>query len=56
MAKKIKTGVDRLLLVPKLKKSSILAKNIVKFLFIDKKKLVYLRPFLSSLPFPKLYK
>ena len=38
MEDKIKTDIDRLLLVPKLKKSSILAKYIEKFVFIVKTK------------------
>ena len=53
---KIKTDVDRLLLVSKLKKSSILAKYIRKFVFIIKTKVVYLHPFLSFLPFLKFRK
>ena len=36
--KKINTGVDRLLLVTKLKKSSVLAKYIGNFVFIAKTK------------------
>ena len=44
MAEKIKTGVGRLLLVSKLKKSLILEKYCGK------------RPFLSSLPFSKFWK
>ena len=43
----------RLLLVSKFKKSLILAKNIRKFVSLSKQKVVYLRPFLSSLLFPK---
>ena len=56
MAKKIKTDVDRLLLVSKLKKRSIIAKYIGIFFSLSKPKVVYLRPILSSLPFPKFKK
>ena len=56
MVEKIKTDVDRLLLVLKLKKSSILSKYIGIFFSFLKAKVVYLRPFLSSLPFPKFKK
>ena len=52
MAEKIKTDVDRLLLVSKLENTSILAKYIQKC-FLSKLKIVYLCPFLSSLSFPK---
>ena len=52
---KIKTDVDRLLLVSKLTKCSILAKYIGTFFFIVKTKSIY-RPFLSFLPFLKFWK
>ena len=48
-----KTDVDRLLLVTKLKKSSMLTKYIDFFFSQSKPKVAYLRPFLSSLSFPK---
>ena len=53
MVEKIKTDVDRLLLVKKLKNSSILEKYIGKFCSLSKPKVVNLRPFLSFLLFPK---
>ena len=49
----METGVARLFLVSKMKKSSILGKYIGNCLLLSKPKVVYLRPFLSSLPFPK---
>ena len=51
MVEKIKKDADRLLLVSKLKKRSILAKYIGNFFSLSKSKVVYLCPFLSSLPF-----
>ena len=54
---KIKTGVDRLLLVSKLKKKINLKHNISENLFsLPKPKLVHLRPFLSFPPFLKFQK
>ena len=48
--------VDKLHLLLKMKKSSIL-ENILENLFsLSKPKVVYLRPFSFSLPFPKLKK
>ena len=56
MVDKIKTDVDTLHLVSKMKKSSI-SKNISTIFFsLSKPKVVYLRPFLSSLPFPNFFK
>ena len=57
MSEKIIVDVDRLLLIPKVKKSSILAKYIRKFFpMLLKPKEVYLRPFLSSLSILKICK
>ena len=54
MVDRIKTDVDRLLSVSKMKKSSIL-QNISEFFFsLSKLKVDYLRFFLSSLPFPQI--
>ena len=49
----MKMGVDRLLLVSNMKKSSILGKYIGNCFLLSKPKVVDLRPFLSSLPFLK---
>ena len=43
IVEKMKTGVDRLLFVSKMKISSILGKYIEKFCLISKPKVVYLR-------------
>ena len=56
MAEKIKTDVDRLLLISKLKKSFRHILLNLKLFPILKSKVVYLRPFLFSLPFPKFSK
>ena len=56
MVEKRKADVDTLLMVLKLKKSSILSKYIGHFFSFLKPKVVYLRPFLSSLSFPKFWK
>ena len=56
MLEKIETDVDRLILVSKLKKSSILAKYIEHFFSFSKPKVVYLRPFSSFLLFLKSWK
>ena len=52
----MKTGVDRLFSVSKMKKSSIVGKYIGNFFLTSKPKVVYLRPFLFSLPFPEFWK
>ena len=46
-------GADKLLLVSKLKKVFDIYFYKWTFFYILKSKVVYLRPFLSSLPFPK---
>ena len=56
MVDKIKTDVDRLLLVSKMKKSSISQNISTNFFSLLKPKVVYLRPFLSYLPFSKFWK
>ena len=56
MVEKIKTDVDRLLLVSKLQKSSILAKYIGTFVSLLKSNVVNLHPFLSSLKFLNFWK
>ena len=56
MVDEIKTEVDRLLLVSKLKKSSISQNISTNFFSLSSPKVVYLRPFLSSLPFPNFWK
>ena len=56
MVENMKTDIDRLLLVSKLIKSSILLKYIGNFFSFSNPKVVYIRPFLSSLPFPKFWK
>ena len=53
MVEKIKTNVVRLLLVSKMKKSSIQAKYMENFFSYSKPKVVYLHPVSSSLEFPK---
>ena len=55
MVEKIKTDVDRLLLDLKFKKSSILAKYIGIFCSFSKPEVLYLRPFVSFLPFHKFW-
>ena len=54
MLEEIKADVDRLLLVPKMEKSLVLAKYIVKFFTLTKLKVFYLRPFLSTNIFKNL--
>ena len=56
MAEKIKTDVNRLLMVSKMKKSSISQNILTNFCLWSIPKVVYLRPFLSSLPFSKFWK
>ena len=53
MVKKIKMNLDKLLSISKMKKSSNLAKYIGFFFSLVKLKVVYLRAYLFSLPFPK---
>ena len=55
MVDKIKTDVDRLLLVSKMKKSPISQNITTNFFSLSKPKVAYLRPFLS-LPFTKFWK
>ena len=52
MVERIKTNVDRLLLVSNLKENYI-SENLFSSLKLN---VVYLRPFLFSLPFPKFRK
>ena len=56
MVEKIKTDVDKLLLILKMKKNFQYILVKLNFISISKPKVVYLRPFLSSLPLPKLLK
>ena len=56
MLERMKTDVDRLLLVSKFRKSSSLAKYIGNFFPFSKPKVVYVRPFSSSLTFQKFWK
>ena len=57
MLKKIKTGVDRPLLISKLKKKFNFSKLYQKFFFSSSKPIVvYLRPFLSFLLFLEFWK
>ena len=56
IVEKLKEEVDRQLLVQKIEKSSILAKSMQNIFLLSKPKVVYLRPFSSSLPFPKFWK
>ena len=56
MVKKIKTDIDRLLLVLIIKKNSWYILLKLNFILILKPKVVYLRSFLSSLIFPKFGK
>ena len=49
IVEKMKTGADRLPLVSKMKKSSIIRKYIANFYLLSKLIVVYLRPFLTSL-------
>ena len=55
MVEKIKTDLD-ILLVLKMKKKVRYILTKLNFFSISKPKLVYLRLFLSSLPFPKFWK
>ena len=55
MIEKIQLDADRLLLVLIMKKNFIDFTEI-EILFIFKPKVVYLRPLLSSLPFPNFWK
>ena len=56
MVEKIKTDVDRLLLILILKKNFRYILLKLNFFSLSKPKVVYLRPFLSSLPSPKFWK
>ena len=56
MVEKMKTDVDEVLLVPKLKKGQIQQNILENFHLFSKPKVVYLHPFLSSLPFSKFWK
>ena len=57
MAEEIKTDVDRLLLVLIMKINLLIYFVELTFFFhFRKPKIVYLRQFLSSLPFPKFWK
>ena len=56
ISEKIELDVDKLLLISKVKKSSISAKYIGKVFSLLKSKIVYLRPFSSSLTFTKFCK
>ena len=53
MAKKIKTDVDRLLLILPMKKNFPICFAKIELSSISKPKVIYLRPFLSLPPFPK---
>ena len=56
MAEKIEADLDKLLLVSKMKNKFNFTKYIKKIFSLLKPKVVYLRPFLCSLPFPKFWK
>ena len=56
IVEKIKTGIDKLLQVSKMKKSSLLGKYIGKFFLLSKPKVVYLRPFFIISTISKIFK